>query len=155
HPLTLELVREQFGRLGGTPFHLADVTFADKTGPVAMLPVMVPKSVLNDLRRRLIAQLVERRRIGRRPVTINFAALDELRQTVPPRRFAATSPRLSVLCRNLEQVRAVLDWSRLPDGGGPALVYCDFEEVRLSKEAVALARQRGLPVALATPRIIK
>src|SRR5262249_41653935 len=77
HPLALELVREQFGRLGGTPFHLAEITFADKTGPVAMLPVMVPKSVLNDLRRRLVAQLIERRRTGRRSVTINVAALDD------------------------------------------------------------------------------
>jgi putative protease len=111
--------------------------------------------VLNDLRRRLVAQLLEHRRTGRQAVTINTAALDELRGMLPPRRFATSAPSLTVLCRNLEQVQAVLDWTPLPDGVRAALVYCDFEEVRLSKEAVALANAAGVPVALATPRIIK
>jgi putative protease len=155
HALTQDLVREQFGRLGGTPFHLADVTFVNRSGTAPSLPVMVPKSVLNDLRRRLVAQLLESRRKKRSASTVNSAALDELRSMVPACRFAAADPKLSILCRNLEQLRAVLDWDRLADALRPVLVYCDFEEVRLSKEAVALAKEAGVPVALATPRIIK
>ena len=44
----VETAREQLGRLGGTPFELGQVTLdvAD--------PVMVPKSVLNDLRRQAV-----------------------------------------------------------------------------------------------------
>jgi len=155
HPLTRELVHEQFGRLGGTPFFLADVTFENQAGPATGLPVMIPKSVLNDLRRRLVAQLLEKRRTCRPSVAINSAALDELRSTVPARRFAPGAPSLSVLCRNLEQLQAVIDWANQPEATRPALVYCDFEEVRLSKAAVALAKAGNLLVALATPRIIK
>jgi putative protease len=62
---------------------------------------------------------------------------------------------LSVLCRTLDQLRGVLDWT-LP-AGCPALelVYCDFEEVRLSKTAVVECRTARMRVALATPRVVK
>ena len=36
-----------------------------------------------------------------------------------------------------------------------ATVYCEFEDVRSYKEAVALARSADVPVGLATMRIIK
>jgi len=155
HPLTAELVSEQFGRLGKTPFRLADVTFFNSAGKAASLPVMVPKSVLNDLRRRLAEQLLECRRTGRGAARINVSALDELRSALPAFSTPAGTPRLTVLCRKLEQLRAVLDWTP-PEGlERPELVYCDFEEVRLSKQAVELAQAAGTPIALATPRIVK
>ena len=55
HPLTRETLIEQFGRLVDTPFVLDRVELD--------LPdaVMVPKSVLNDLRRQVVAQLIEMR----------------------------------------------------------------------------------------------
>ena len=158
HPLTLDLVREQFGRLGGTPFHLSKVTFTSSAGAVDCLPVMVPKSVLNDLRRRLVADLLERRRTGASPVEINRLALDELRSSVTAIKSTlsdAVAPRLSVLCRNLDQLKAVLAWAGPENSARPKLVYCDFEEVRLSQEAVRLAKSVAMRVALATPRIIK
>ena len=155
HSLTLELVRDQFGRLGGTPFRLDEVKFADSSGNVEGLPVMVPKSVLNDLRRRLVAQLLERRRGNQPARAVNMAALDELRAELPSRHIVHATPSLTVLCRNLEQLGAVLNWSPMADLVRPALVYCDFEEVRLSKHAVELANGAGFPVGLATPRIIK
>src|SRR4029077_13050339 len=55
--LTLGTVREQIGRLGETPFQL------DRVELDLPEPVMVPRSVLNDLRRRLAADLVEKRRL--------------------------------------------------------------------------------------------
>ncbi|MGE5191870.1 MAG: DUF3656 domain-containing U32 family peptidase, partial [Deltaproteobacteria bacterium] len=155
HPLTAVLVREQFGRLGGTPFHLAGVKLTGTAGPAASLPVMVPKSVLNGLRRRLVAKLLELRRTNRPAHRINTAALDELRSALPLHPTSVTAPRLAILCRNLDQLQAVLDWVPPLELPRPALVYCDFEEVRLSKSAVELAKAAGLPVALATPRIIK
>jgi putative protease len=155
HPLTMVLVREQFGRLGGTPFHLADISFASSGGSATSLPVMVPKSVLNDLRRRLVAKMLDLRRTNQPAYTVNAAALDELRSPLPARPRSATAPRLTVLCRNLAQLQAVLDWRPPLELPRPALVYCDFEEVRHSKSAVDLANAGALPVALATPRVIK
>ena len=155
HSLTLDLIRDQFGRLGGTPFRLEAVKFADSKGQADCLPVMVPKSVLNDLRRRLVTQLLDRRR-GHQPARpVNMAALDELRSTLPARQIPHALPLLTVLCRNLEQLNAVLNWSPESESARPALVYCDFEEVRLSKQAVELASKAGVAVALATPRIVK
>ena len=158
HPLTLELVREQFGRLGKTPFRLAEVMFRNRSGPADSLPVMVPKSVLNDLRRRVVSQLQECRRANQPVHQINLSALDEFRSSLLAPRSSppdAPNPRLNVLCRNLEQLNAILDWAPTAGLPRPALVYCDFEEVRLSKTAVELAKRAGMQVALATPRIIK
>ncbi len=52
HPLTREAVVEQFDRLKDTPFALGEVTLKLE------VPVMVPKSVLNDLRRQAVAILM-------------------------------------------------------------------------------------------------
>jgi putative protease len=154
HPLSHELVRDQFGRLGGTQFHLSEVRFVSDSGPVDSLPVMVPKSVLNDLRRRLLAQLANRRpQIAAQ--TINKDALDQLRSSSLSPRSSASPLQLTVLCRNLEQLQAVLDWTPPGEQSQPVMVYCDFEEVRLSKEAVERARRAGQQVAVATPRIVK
>lgn len=164
HPLTPELVREQFGRLGKTPFRLSVVKFRNKSGLADSLPVMVPKSVLNNLRRRVVAQLQERRRATQPSHQINPSALDELRSSLLASRSSTATPsspspvpfpRLTVLCRNLDQLHAILDWNPAAGLPRPVLIYCDFEEVRLSKTAVELAKRAGVPVALATPRIIK
>jgi putative protease len=56
------------------------------------------------------------------------------------------------LVRTLDQLDAVLAWrSELR----PAMVYCDFEDIRRYKEAVARSRAADMPVALATLRVIK
>jgi U32 family peptidase len=68
-PLTLELLREQMGRLGETPFELGEVELLGPSGRVEALPVLAPKSVLNDLRRQAVTQLLEVRRTqARKPV---------------------------------------------------------------------------------------
>src|SRR5206468_1788108 len=50
-PITADLLRDQLGRLGDTPFELGRLDAPN------LPPVMIPKSVLNDLRRRLVASL--------------------------------------------------------------------------------------------------
>ncbi|HEX5444660.1 MAG TPA: U32 family peptidase, partial [Pirellulales bacterium] len=67
---------------------------------------------------------------------------------------AEISPSLYVLARTLEQLQAVLDWSP-SEVARPAMVYCDFEDVRRYREAVPLARAAAMPVGLATLRIVK
>jgi putative protease len=158
HPLSLELVREQFGRLGGTPFHLTDIRLLGDAGPVDSLPVMVPKSILNDLRRRLLLQINECRPTEALPRVVNATALSELRSELRSRQSNALKPvqaQLTVLCRSLRQLDAALDWSSPENHIRPEIVYCDFDDVRLSKQAVEQGRAAGLPVAVATPRILK
>jgi putative protease len=154
-PTSADEVREQLARLGDTPFELAGVTVD--------LPeaVLVPRSVLNDLRRRTAAELDA-------PKTHPVAepdALVTLRASVGARgvsegpaaslAHASGSERLTVLVRNLDQLDTVLAWAP-PDGlPRPATVYCDFEDLRRYKDAVPRARAAGIPVGLATLRIWK
>src|SRR5205085_8205982 len=78
HPATAESLRDSVARLGDTPFELASLT-AHLGGAV-----MIPKSVLNDLRRQAVARLLERRDADRRHRIAEPDALDRLRSTIPP-----------------------------------------------------------------------
>jgi putative protease len=154
HPLTAEAVREQFGRLGETPFELAAV---ETELPE---PVLVPKSVLNDLRRQAVARLLEcRSSSARRPVA-EPDALDRMRREIAEqhpvsRGHQPSEAALYVLVRTQEQLEAVLAWSPPAPLSRPALVYCDFEDVRRYRDAVTRCRDAGMPVGLAPLRIVK
>jgi putative protease len=165
-PLSEELLREQFGRLGDTPFELATVEIHGAAGllPTGVpAPVMVPKSVLNNLRREAIEKLVALRSAATRTEAIHPRALEMLREELPTSQSIsgadesqdAPQPRMYVLVRSLEQLDAVLAWQP-PEGlERPATVYCDFEDVRRYEQAVERSRAAGVPVGLATLRIIK
>ena len=142
HPLSAAELRDQLARLGDTPFELVDV---ENRVPVN---AMVPRSVLNDLRRQVIAMLVQQREATHRIAVTEPDALDHLRAAI---RYSGLSPQnsaLTVLVRTLDQLDAVLPHR-------PAMIYCDFEDVRRYKEAVPKARDTGVPIGLATLRILK
>lgn len=123
-PLTREVLMEQLGRMGNTPFVLESVAM-DIDGAI-----MVPLSRLNDLRRRAVEALIEKRRgIGQGRVVVE-GALTALRpvQSAAHHPLAATS-RLSVLCRTLAQVEAAASHP------GVDTIYTDFEDIRLHREA--------------------
>jgi putative protease len=141
HPLTAEAIREQLGRLGDTPFALADVEI-DLAGDV-----MVPRSVLNDLRRQVVTNLLRRRETAARHPIREPEALARERANIQMK-GPDGSPRLAVLCRNPAQLDAAL-------AVRPDLVYCDFEDLRRYHEAVTRARAAGVPIGLATLRIQK
>jgi putative protease len=151
HPLSLGLLREQLGRLGGTPFELRSVE-AEKLDPV-----MVPKSVLNGLRRRAVEALIEQREGAARHAIPEPNALETLRAEARGRRAsqAEVAARLCVLVRTIEQMEAVLGWTPPAPAPGPAIVYCDFGDPGRYAEAVARGRAAGVAVGLATLRIIK
>src|SRR5262249_35158921 len=65
------------------------------------------------------------------------------------------SPSLTVLARSLDQLDAVLNWQPPESLPRPMAVYCDFEDLRLYKDAVPRARAAGIPVGLAPLRILK
>ena len=72
-PTTADDIREQLSRLGDTPFELGELAVE--------LPadVMVPRSVLNDLRRQAAADLIERRTNAKHHPIAEPAALEALR----------------------------------------------------------------------------
>ena len=146
HPLTPESLREQLSRLGDTPLELAGVE--------SRLPAnaMMPKSVLNDVRRQAIAALMAQRTAAAGVAVVEPDALARVREEIRSRNPPATnrSPKstVTVLVRTAEQLDAVLPLK-------PAMVYCDFEDGRRYKDAVAKAKAAGVPIGLATMRILK
>lgn len=166
-PLRHDTLREQLGRLGDTPFELGAVTLETTTGmvsPETPLAVMVPKSQLNELRRQAVQNLREQRLRAERRDQLCESALDDLRAEILSLNGNSATPdepaspelsRLTVLVRSLDQLAAVLSWRSQSDGRPVSLVYCDFEEVRRYQTAVEMARQAGIPIALATLRIVK
>ncbi len=125
-PLTTESLRQQLGRLGGTPFKLGGL----KNEIVG--EVMLPMSELNRLRREVVAEL-ERQRARPKRWRLNVGQASRLSQTS---RFQATdmqdpSSKLMVLIRNLAQLEAALKC-------GVTTVYCDFENPKKYREAVRM-----------------
>jgi putative protease len=142
---TLELLREQLGRLGGTGYRLDALT-----AEIAGHP-LVPRSVLNLLRRDLVARLDEAAARGARRTVADGPVLPALRASlIGPRELkdGCAPPILSVLCRTTEQVEAAL-------GAGIATLYLDFQDIKRSGAAVTLAHRGGAAVYIATPRIEK
>ena len=153
HPLTEQLFREQFGRLGDSPYELRSIRGLEDPSAA-----MVPKSVLNDLRRRAINELNQLRR-RRHDLAGELNPLENLRVEISDRfgshgEAAVEKPRLHVLVRSIEQLRAVLNWQPEADIDNGS-VYCEFEDIRQYTQAVEKARQAGITIGLATVRIIK
>ena len=146
-PLTSENIREQFGRLGGTPFQLGDLSVD--------LPqsVILPVSELNRMRRELVARLTQPSGLSHFPGKIGQskeAVLPKLLEPIlAPSRHVAKEVRISVLCRDPAQAEALL-----PEE--PDFLYLDFEDLRrFSPTVEAIRKQSRSPVYLATPRIQK
>ena len=79
HPLTVELLRQQLGRLGDTPFELGSLVLTWNGAPAEAAPVMAPKSVLNGLRRQAVEKLLALRQRQSAGAVANPQALTELR----------------------------------------------------------------------------
>jgi putative protease len=158
-PLTAEVVREQFGRLGNTPFELGEVAIEGDAGPASRADVMVPKSILNDLRRQAVEAILAAREQRARHAPAEPDALAAIRREIAARRkqanAAGLAPSLSVLVRSAGQLEALL--GRQPAEGldHRATVYCDFPNLRQCADAVARLKQTGITAAVATPRIEK
>ena len=169
-PLTEEKLRDQLGRLGGTPFKLGGLkNFLSGD-------VLVPVSELNRLRREAVVELVKQREqpkewtfnegsTGLRPVvsgvTPETGGRHDLLEGSPVsadavlpeqiRRDAEFHPRdagatLIVLVRNLAQLEAALHC-------GVTTLYCEFEDPKKYREAVALFHTaRGFESAIRNPQ---
>ena len=152
-PLTEEKLRDQLGRLGGTPFKLGEL----KNFLVG--DVLVPVSELNRLRREAVAELEQRRALPKRWTLAAAGSWKlEVGETVLPAKSVSLSenPQLIVLVRNLAQLDAALKC-------GISAVYCEFEDPKKYREAVTTfhtARDCSSPSSLpgifvAPPRVFK
>jgi putative protease len=156
-PLTTERLREQLGRLGGTPFCLGELK-NQLSGAV-----MLPMSELNRLRREVATEL-ERLRMQPKRWTLNSlcstgvppvvsgvapetdkgrtttlapivnpqrSSFDEIRRDAEFNPRDADAPQLIVLVRSLPQLEAALKC-------GVRTVYCEFEDPKKYREAVTV-----------------
>lgn len=144
HPLTLDQLRSQLGRLGGSNYILRRLEARIEGTPMA------PFRLFGPMRQEMIRQLDAA--ILSRPRELSQAsALNALRETLPtvPETVAPTStPELHLLCRNQAQLQEVLAL-------GIRHVVADYQDIREYGEAVSAARQVGAAIYLAPPRIQK
>jgi putative protease len=140
HPLTTAVLREQLGRLGGTPYHLRELKVQ------VPMEALVPVSSLNRARRALVKALTAATMQTWETTAVNSARLVADTTWAPSR---VAPPGLYFLCRSLEQARAAL----LAGADG---VYLDFLELTGTGEAFRALKGEGAAfVGVAPPRIRK
>jgi len=140
-PLTTERLRDQLGRLGGTPFSLGELINHLEGA------VMLPVSELNRLRRETIAALeqhaAEPTRWQFHPAPSGLAALALPAASVIP----AATPEIIVVVRSLEQLDAALTCA------GITTVYCEFENPKHYRDAVTRFRAWQATANAAAPSL--
>ncbi|MFM6104800.1 MAG: DUF3656 domain-containing protein [Sphaerospermopsis kisseleviana] len=173
-PLTSEKLKEQFGRLGNTPFHLASLQ--NQIIGNAMLPV----SELNKMRREIVEKLEELRSkpklwqlnhsakwtdlINQNLSIISRGMNHKERERHEGKRVEESygfcdedcKNNLIVLVRNIQQLKAALR-------ADIKTIYCEFEDPRNYREAVKIFKeypvtnhQSPVPsIFVAPPRITK
>ena len=146
-PFTVEKLRGQLGRLGGTPFELGELK------NFLAGEVLLPVSELNRLRREIVVEL-ENLRAQPKRWELNECGLQNADCGVSAERSspgiphsALHIPHLIVLIRNLPQLDAALKC-------GATTVYCEFEDPKKYREAVTLfhtARGCSQPSSILNP----
>jgi putative protease len=144
-PLSEDKLRDQLGRLGGTPFKLGELK------NYLQGDVMLPVSELNRLRREVVAELERQRALPKRWKLNAWSNRGNEAPTVETGRSlltsAAPSSQLIALVRNLAQLEAALKC-------GVTTIYCEFEDPKLYREAVTLFHTAyGCAVASSQPEI--
>jgi putative protease len=148
----LALFSTQLGRLGGTIYQLGRVDATIEGGP------MVPMSLLNQLRRELVARLDEAggsapsRVIAAEPAAAGLLEpiMAERSRQWEVARQSAVRVELAVLCRRIDQIEAALEC-------GVSSLYADFPDIKEYARVVAAVRggSEAASIYLATPRIEK
>ena len=155
-PLTTERLREQLGRLGGTPFHLADL--ANHLEGDVILPV----SEINRVRRGIVEALGKAMASATRwtllePAEPHVVHVECDAPGQPMQKTAASEDAASgliALVRSMPQLESAL-------ACGVRTVYLEFEDPKRLRDAVRVVRERGScsgpsPEAwVAPPRIFK
>lgn len=153
HPITYDILWQQFARLGNTPFQL--VTLDAKVNG----DLMVPVSELNQIRRKLVDELLSIRYEELvKPVpkkTIYLAKIKELNSGIPKSRKVKVKPQLSILVGNPEGVTAALQ-------SGADQIYFNWEGLKNKAgfswsniaESIQLCRKQKVKAILRLPRLV-
>jgi putative protease len=151
-PLTTDRLREQLGRLGGTPFKLGELKNSLNGD------VLLPVSELNRLRREAVRELeAQRARPKRWSIECGMRSaecgmvVEPVASVIP--HSALRTPHLIVLVRDLGQLNAALHC-------GVETLYCEFEDPKKYREAVARFRNSTFRTPhsecfVAPPRVFK
>ncbi|MCA9962395.1 MAG: U32 family peptidase, partial [Anaerolineales bacterium] len=142
--LTAEFARDQLGRLGNTPYELAELHLESKGRP------FVPSSLLNNLRREAVTQL-QLLQAEPRPRALH-EPLHALQQMWADRETAVAQstpiPQLHLLVRTPEQLEAAI-------AARPASITLDYLDLYGLRPAVAMVQEAGIAVRVASPRVLK
>jgi putative protease len=144
-PLDVAIAREHLGRLGNTPYELGELSLDVRGRPFA------PVSLLNELRRRGIEALQERRAAPPpRRIADPRDALAKVRGAPRAPRGAPddAAPALHLLVRSPEQLDAAI-------AARPASVTLDYLDLYGLRPSVERVRAAGLDVRVASPRVLK
>jgi putative protease len=145
--LSLEVLREQFGRLGNTAYELADVTL-DMTGAP-----FVSASQLNQLRRSAVEQLQAlQSRTGtgsavRDPSETVRSMLDQA-TGLPNGSGSLSLPELHLLVRTPEQLEGAL-------ASRPASITLDYLDLYGLRPSLERVKSSGIAARVAAPRVFK
>jgi U32 family peptidase len=158
--VTESYLQEQLGRLGNTPYTLAEIDLDLHGNP------FIPTSLLNHLRRQAVEGLTAIQSQDR-PITLN-APLATLDQMLHQRDLAADTRRypqidtntqhaalltphvshLHLLVRTPDQLDAAVDLH-------PASITLDYLDLYGLRPAVEQVRAAGIEVRVASPRVLK
>jgi putative protease len=144
-PLTTDRLRDQLGRLGGTPFALGELRNHLEGA------VMLPVSELNRLRREAVAQLEALRAKPKRWTLRDRGSKIEDRGSAVG--AETQDAELIVLVRTMQQLESAIR-------SGAQTVYCEFENPKHYRDAVSAFRQSSIlhpqsSILVAPPRIAK
>ncbi len=143
--ISADYLGEQLGRLGTTPYELAELELDLRGSPFA------PSSLLNGLRRNAVEQLAALQ--GRPPaVTLRDPAETLAAALAATRTEAAaagpSAPQLHLLVRTPEQLDAAIALR-------PASITLDYLELYGLRPAVERVQTAGITARVASPRVLK
>jgi len=160
-------IRKAVGTLGNTKFIIDEVHGIDVSNLSS--DVWCPVSWIKEVRRQALealeSQILPQQHLSSTshlPVSIQpIITLENVSKNMSPRLQgiqkknidAQSSPKLSILARNIDQVNILCDM--LMEGESIHEIIIDFLEVEGMKEAVTRVRNTNARVVIASPRIIK
>jgi putative protease len=142
--ITAQTLREQLGRLGNTPYELAELTLETSGAP------FVAVSTLNQLRRKAVQALIEAQHGDMEipvadPETVAGAAIPV---AAAGEAAAGVRARMHLLVRSADQLDAAIE-SR------PDSITLDYLEFYGLGESVERIRASGINARVASPRVLK
>lgn len=141
--ITMESLREQFGRLGNTAYELGEISLDSEGSLFAAV------STVNQMRRAAVEKL-QAAETWRPPVEIHDAALLKKPAVAADAQQLDTAPQLHVLVRTPEQLEAAL--SLKP---APASITLDYLDLYGLLPSIDRVKASGIPARVASPRVLK